>query len=55
VTSEAISRGVSSVSHHQRALSVVAGASEVLPVGEKQIRRFRTVESNPVSIFYFLV
>lgn len=49
LTSEAISRGVSSVCHHQRALSVVVGVSEVLPIGEKQIRRFRTVESNPLK------
>jgi len=37
------------------ALSVAAEASQVLPTGEKHITRFRTLESNPVSVCYYVI
>jgi hypothetical protein len=55
VTLEATFRGVSFVFHKQHAFSVAAEASQLLPTSEKQITSFRTAESDPVSICYFII
>jgi hypothetical protein len=51
---EATFRGVSSVLRKQRAFSVAAEASQILPISEKQITSFRTAESDPVSIYFII-
>lgn len=55
MTVEATFRGVSSILLKRRAFSVAAEASQILPTSEKQITNFRTAESDPVSICYFIL
>lgn len=55
VTSEATLRGISSVLHKQRLFCTAAEASQILATNEKHITSFRTAESNPVSICYFVI